>query len=249
MRNDLFLDTLTELGLSDNEAKVYFAALSLGPSSILKIAVAAEIKRTTVYTVAESLIHQGLMRLELKGWKKSYVAEAPENLENILENKRLKLKKILPEFSALYNLKSGESFIRYYQGVEGVKNAYENLLKLVDTRSFYYVISDTDRWEKVDPDFFLDYRARRAEKVKTPMQMLLQPSDTAQRLIKNQANVNAKAKLLPPGAPLTTNLIITSQQVLMHQMIPPILAIVIENKSVIQMHKEMFEIMWRSLAE
>ena len=42
---------LIDLGLTENEAKVYVAALSLGPATILKIAQAAAIKRTTVYFV------------------------------------------------------------------------------------------------------------------------------------------------------------------------------------------------------
>src|SRR3989338_6121463 len=113
MKNTKLIELLEELGLSENESKVYFASLSLGPATIIRIANTAEIKRTTVYSVVEALKQKGLINLEIKGFKKLYAAENPEKLETILEVKRNKLKAMLPEFAGLYNLKGGESFIKY----------------------------------------------------------------------------------------------------------------------------------------
>src|SRR4051812_34988946 len=107
MKNDLFLQSLNNLGLSDHEARVYFASLFLGASTVQKIANAAEIKRTTVYSVVQSLQSKGLMMIEIKGLKKMYTAENPEKLETLLEHRREQFKNLLPEFSALYNLKGG----------------------------------------------------------------------------------------------------------------------------------------------
>ena len=55
MKNDKLVKILENLGLSDNEARVYLASLSLGSTTIMKIAQTAEIKRTTVYSVIDSL--------------------------------------------------------------------------------------------------------------------------------------------------------------------------------------------------
>ena len=86
MKNNPLLTTLTTLGLTDHEAAVYLAALSLGPATILKIAKAAEIKRTTVYSVIETLKLKGLVSVEVKGFKSLFVAEDPTKLETILES-------------------------------------------------------------------------------------------------------------------------------------------------------------------
>ena len=248
MHNQQLIETLTEFGLSENEAKVYFGALSLGPSTILKIAQAAEIKRTTAYSVVEALQHQGLMRIEMKGWKKLFVAEPPENLENILEARKQKFKQLLPEFSALYNLKGGESFIKYYEGLEGVKLVYESLITDVRPKDWYLIVSHMKPWMELDPEYFEDFIRRRA-KLNLNIRALFQDSDIARRLQRSQPTYKAKVKLFPPSTSLTTNLVVTPQKVLIHQLVPPIIGIVIENKSVIQMHKEMFEIMWQSLPE
>jgi HTH-type transcriptional regulator, sugar sensing transcriptional regulator len=248
MENSQFIETLTELGLSEHEAKVYFAALSIGPATILNIASAAETKRTTVYSVVESLQHKGLMRVELKGWKKLFVAEAPENLENILEARKDKLKKLLPEFSALYNLKGGESFIKYYEGLEGIKQIYEGLLRDIKPNDYYLIISHMTPWLDLDRTYFEDFIRRRSKK-NLDIRALFQDSPIARKLQQQQTNFNEKIKILPNSTSLTTNLVVTPQRVVIHQLIPPVLAIVIENKSVIKMHKEMFEIMWRSLSD
>ena len=57
---------LVRVGLSENEARVYLSAASLGPSTVQKITGAAGVKRTTGYSVLESLKSRGF-RSRLKG--------------------------------------------------------------------------------------------------------------------------------------------------------------------------------------
>src|SRR3989338_2088114 len=116
MKKTQLLEVLKNLGLSTNEASVYFASLALGPATIIRIARSAEMKRSTVYSVIEGLQQRGLMTIEVKGFKKLYSAEDPVKLEKILESRQKDFRSVLGEFAALYNLKGGESFIKYYQG-------------------------------------------------------------------------------------------------------------------------------------
>lgn len=242
------IETLREMGLTEHEAQVYFASLSLGPTTILHIAQSAEVKRTTVYSVIESLKLKGLMSIEVKGLKKLFSAAAPEKLESILESRKERFRDLLPEFSALYNLKGGESFIKYYEGLESVKSVYESLIKDIKPHEDYLVISDQQKWQDADKEYFLDFTRRRA-KLPINIRLLLQDSQAARDAKKFEKNYNEKVKILPAGTNLTTNLVVTPQRALIHQLVPPILGIVIENKSVIQMHKEMFEIIWKSLPD
>jgi sugar-specific transcriptional regulator TrmB len=248
MKDQKLLETLKEMGLSEHEAAVYFASLSLGSATILKIAEASEVKRTTVYSVIESLEYKGLMNVEIKGLKKLYVPAAPEKLESILEARKDRFRNLLPEFSALYNLQGGESFIKYYQGLESVKSIYESLIRDIKPHEDYLIVSDQQRWQDADKEYFLDFTKRRA-KLPINIRLLLQDSPAAREAKKFEKNYNEKVKILPAGTNLTTNLVVTPQRALIHQLVPPILGIVIENKSVIQMHKEMFEIIWRSIPE
>lgn len=239
---------MEETGLSENEARVYLAALSLGPATILRIARAAEIKRTTAYSVTESLKQRGLMSVELRGFKQLFVAENPEKLESVLEARKNKFKESLPEFAALYNLKSGEGVVKYYEGLESVKNLYEKLLQDIRPREDYLVMSNATQWRELDEKWFEKFMEKRA-KLPINIRLLLQDSEQAQQYKKFAKNYNFAVKILPKNTILTTSLTVTPQRVVMHQLIPPVMAIVIENESIIKTHREMFDIMWDALKE
>src|SRR5438552_2037104 len=140
-----FIAYIQDLGLSENEAKVYLAALALGPSTVLKISREAGIKRTTTYAVLETLKARSLIIVEIRGFKSLYVAEGPEKLEQMLELKKERFKEILPELKALAELKGGESFIKYYEGVAGVKTVYDHILDDLKPGDDYVVISDMEQ--------------------------------------------------------------------------------------------------------
>lgn len=248
MKNNQLLTILHELGLTENESAVYFAALSSGPTTILKLAQAAELKRTTVYSLIESLKQKGLMNVEIKGFKKKYVAESPSKLDVMLDIRRKKLRDALPEFAALYNLQGGESFIKYYEGIESVKGVYESLIRDIKPHEDYLIMGNVDHWVQADKEFFTDFSFRRA-KLPINIRMLVQDTASGHEWKKLEKNLNALAKILPPETKLTTNLVITPQRVLIHQLTAPIVGIVIENKNVIKMHREMYEIMWNSVKE
>lgn len=248
MKENKLIEILRDLGLSEHEAGVYLAALSLGPSTIARIAKAAEIKRTTVYSVVDALQTRGLMNVEVRGLKKFFAASNPEKLDSILDLRKEKLKTVLPDFAALYNLKGGESFIKYYQGIEAIKNVYEGLIKDVRPHEDYLIISDQKRWYEIDEKFFEDFSRRRA-KLPINIRMLLVDSDVARLWKEREKMLNIKVKFLPQGTALSTNLVIIPERVVVQQLTPPIFAMVIENQSTIQMFQQMFEILWKSIPE
>jgi HTH-type transcriptional regulator, sugar sensing transcriptional regulator len=248
MKSDNLEKILINLGLTDGESRVYLVSLNLGPATILKISRAAEIKRTTVYSIVDSLKQKGLVNVEIKGWKKLFVAENPEKLDSILETRRRELKNNLPQLLAMYNLKGDEGFIKYYEGIEGIKTVYEGLLRDIQARDEYMVIADPELWYDLDQKYFADFIKRRA-KLNINIRMLLQDSDIAREHKKFEKNFNDKIKLLPENTAFTANIVITPQKIVFHQLTQPIMALVVENKSIIKTHQEIFELMWKYLPE
>lgn len=248
MTKKQLLQVLTELGLSDLEACVYLASLSLGSSTIMKLASEANIKRTTAYSLVEHLQQKGLMRTELRGFKKRFAAASPDTLETMLEHQRQKLLHALPDLQALYTMESGDSVIRQYEGLEATKGIYEQILKDVRPHDDYLILSNLDLTIKAAPEFFLHFIQRRA-KLDLNIRMLTQDSATAREHQRLQKNYNETIKILPPHTKLSTNLVVIPKYVVIHQMVSPIFAIVIEHKNVIQMHREQFEIMWKSIPD
>ncbi|MFH1187495.1 MAG: helix-turn-helix domain-containing protein [bacterium] len=250
MKQNQLLAFLSEIGMNENEAKTYLALLSLGPTTILKLAQAAEIKRTTAYSVVESLKQKGLIKIEVKGFKKFFVAENPKKLDVMLELKREQMKQLLPEFLALQNLSGEENFIKYYEGLKAVKNVYEEILKEMKPHEEYLSVGNPVQWFPLDADYFQDFMERRAKlsrKLNFKIRLILKDSKKAHVLKKYEKNYNEEIKLLPPRATFSSNLIIVPKKIIIHQLIPPVRTIIIENKSAVQLQREMFNTIWEAI--
>ena len=246
MQKEEIKDILVDFGLSEFEALVYLASLSLGPATVNDIAKHSGVKRTTVYPVIESLKRKGIMNTEVKGLKKSYVAESPEKLEGIIEQKKDRLKSMIPELTAIQNLKSNESFIKYYEGIEGVKTVYDSILDDLKPGDEYLIISDMERFLKMDRPYFTNFIERRA-KLNLKVKTIIQDTADAQYYKKIERNTNQQIKILDKSADFTANLVILPNKVVITQIVEPIICILIENKSIVELQRKEFNIIWNSI--
>ncbi len=247
MEKNHFIEILKNIGLSEHESVVYFTMVSLGPSPVLKIARSSGVKRTTIYSIIDSLKEKGLVRVELKGFKSLFVAESPEMLENILEQRKNKFKIHLKDFMEIYNKGGGQTLIKIYEGMEGIRSVYNSLLQDIKPGEDYMIIAGMEKAYALDKDFYDDLRDRRS---KLPIRVRILVTDPeneeSKKILQFQRNFNMEARALPPETKLTTNIVITPQRILIHQLERPIMAIVIENKSTIKTHQELFEVMWEA---
>jgi len=119
---------LKSIGLEEKEAKVYLAALELGPTSIQDLAEKSGIKRSTVYEMIKSLEEKGLISETSKGKRRLMVASDPERLKQNITSKERLLKEILPELKSLNNIGNIKPNIRYYEGMNGLRQIYKDTL-------------------------------------------------------------------------------------------------------------------------
>lgn len=124
LKNDL-----QNIGLNDKEARIYLACLELGPTNIQNIAEKADIKRSTVYEILESLKEKGLMHVTTKGKRKLYLASEPENLLETIKEREKLLKEILPQLKSINNVGFAKPKITFYEGKEGLRDIYMEALK------------------------------------------------------------------------------------------------------------------------
>ncbi|EKE18885.1 MAG: transcriptional regulator, TrmB [uncultured bacterium] len=120
---------LQNIGLNDKEARIYLACLELGPTNIQNIAEKANIKRSTVYEILESLKEKSLMHVTTKGKRKQYLASEPENLLATIKEKEKALKEILPQLKSINNVGFAKPKITFYEGKEGLRDIYMEALK------------------------------------------------------------------------------------------------------------------------
>ena len=129
---------LQEMGLSKIEADTYLTLVKVAgaqPASV--IANRMDSNRTTAYKALVSLCKFGLATKTMKHGIICFFAEAPEEtLKNLVEDKKKSLDDVNSAIlEALPSLTIGEANsphlpkIRYYEGLEGLKQIYECVLK------------------------------------------------------------------------------------------------------------------------
>lgn len=243
------INVLTEIGLSHNEAKVYYSMLSLGPTSVLKISQATDIKRSSVYPILNALTEKGLIHIQTRGVKQQYVAENPEKLETILFARQQSLQTVMHNLESLYaNTKGNDSFVKHYQGLDIVKDLLKSLPTELKPGGFYYVISDDQQWQSLLPRDYNRITAyqEHAKDLNLDVKFLLQRTDYSQKFF-SQKNNPANIRLLPDTYKVSTYMTVVPHRVVIVQTSSPYLAITIENINIIQMNKSVFELLWDSI--
>ena len=139
---------LKNLGLSENEIKVYLTVLSLGQLAISSISKKTWLKRTTNYSIVEKLAKEWILTYYEKQKVKYYSALDPELLlekyEQKINNAQASirdLKSLLPTLIDLKNSYSNKAKIWYYEGEEGIKSMLNMIVhdKPTEVRSFLSV--------------------------------------------------------------------------------------------------------------
>ncbi len=156
---------LIEAGLSEKEASVYLSLLELGSGTVSKISRRAGINRTTGYDVLDSLSVKGLVSISGKEPKQEYSAESPEHLMKFVseeikkKNELLKqTEKLIPELKSIHNV-SDRPRVRFYEGLEGLAQVYEDTLTSHEPIRAYATVDDM---HKGLPNYFPKYYKRRA---------------------------------------------------------------------------------------
>jgi len=130
---------LSLFGLDKKEERLYLGLLELGEANLGELARKAEIKRTTAYDVVESLHRKGLIGLSKKKKRTVYFAEDPRVLEHHIDEQRQKLDAMVPELLSMMNTLTKKPKIRYYEGVEGIKQVYRDTLRFSDQELLAWV--------------------------------------------------------------------------------------------------------------
>lgn len=112
------------LGFEDNEARVYLAALELGPASMWAIHQKSFIKRTTCYQIFEKFIERGIGAKTEEPKHTIFSVVEPQNLVNMLEYRKNQFKDSLPQFDALMSKSPSKPKITLYEGWEGVRQVH-----------------------------------------------------------------------------------------------------------------------------
>lgn len=125
---DALLISLQKYGLSEKEAKVYITALQLGSAPGSSIARNCQENRATVYSILKELHKRWIVNEVKKNSVMYFSVVSPELLLKEMEDKYSAFKDKIPELMAMADKFGNKPKVQFFEGIEGVKKMYEDLL-------------------------------------------------------------------------------------------------------------------------
>lgn len=195
------IDFLEQLGLSEIEANLYKGLLETGATTVKDLAEHVGIKRITAHFNIEHLIERGLVTQVKKGQKRNIVAEPPERLGDLIKQKEQEIEAIKNNLQdtvdTLYSIipsakeESGVE-VKYYEGRNGVRSIYKEVLKSNELRSFVNISKIFDLFPE-NPELFPE----NMDKGHLQMWEIIEDSPRSREYVKETDPTKYKYKFFP----------------------------------------------------
>jgi len=237
-----------DLGLTDNEIKIYLTLLRVGTSTAYEISQKTGIYRVHVYDKLDQLIDKGLVTHVYRGAKKYFQATPPEKIKHYLDDKKRALElqeqeldAVMPELEAMANLPREDTRVEVFKGAEGLKYFLKDIIK---TKKEVCITGiDDARYQEALPVFMKQYfRDLRLHKI------------TERVITARRKNIFLFDKKIAPTTTYRfleatqfnqTNTFIYGDKVVIVTWGTPPTAIMIQNKGIAETYRNHFEHLWK----
>lgn len=234
---------LQELGLSEQEIKVYIAALELGQASIQDIAKKAGISRTSLYNFIKTLKEKRLIWETSRKKRKVYSAAHPNQLVEIERTRLSDIRSIIPELLAVYNKDKRKPSVTFYDGIEGIKHVYadtlsegKNIIEWTDYQSLKNVLGK----------YYADYPLERAQR-DIGLKSIVADEPEARRAMTSNNKLLRETKFIS-AKELSTDIMIYGDKVAMLSLkSDPPFAVLIEDKNLALTMRVVWSELWKRL--
>ncbi|NIO44211.1 MAG: hypothetical protein GTN36_01485 [Candidatus Aenigmarchaeota archaeon] len=237
------IETLKRIGLASNETKVYLKLLRIGSSKAGRISKETHINRTTTYDALKSLLEKGLVSYVIKSGNKWFEAVNPKRLLEILKEKEDDLQKILPEIQTIYKIPKEKHNVTLFYGNKGIKSVFQDMIKEGKSIS---VLDSEEQLVRHFP-FYVDYFMKQIEKKKIKIRHILRDDPKVKEWFlkaPRKPTTTTKVKFVPLKYKTNSVIDIYGDKVAIIIWSEPPEAVIIKNKSVAEVFRNYFEILW-----
>ena len=235
-------EQLIEYGLSEREAKIYLFLIKHLEATAHFIAQGTAIPRATVYLTIESLKRHGLVSSSKKNNVTYFLAESPNRLKKIAEEKLSMADLLIPQLRSMIHSERFSPNVKQYVGKEGLKNVFEDILETLDHSKIkrLYAVSDSEV-QKSLPKYFPEW-VRRREKLGVITHMLAE-DEGGQEIF--QSNELREVRLFPSHISFDCSFDIYADKIaLISIQKDQIYATVIDSPATAATFKQIFQLMW-----
>jgi sugar-specific transcriptional regulator TrmB len=159
------IHTLEDVGLTNPQARAYLSLVEDGGTNAPIIATRIGESRTNAYKVLDKLCELGLATKDQQGKRVRYFPASPTALERLVQEqasrltqRERKLKAAMPQMLEYFLARSEQPSIRYFQGKEGMRQIFSDML---GTGKTLYLVRSPEDVRFYDEDFFAEIRKKR----------------------------------------------------------------------------------------
>ncbi|HBR80327.1 MAG: Transcriptional regulator, TrmB [Candidatus Uhrbacteria bacterium GW2011_GWE2_45_35] len=168
---NLKVRTLELLGLKPKEFEIYLAVLKLGTAPLRRVSEVAGYNRGTTYDALKILIEAGLVNFVEAKPHRYFTAEDPQKLRGLatrrevaIQEARLQLDSLLPDFQALAGSSAYRPAVRYYEGRDGIKDILKDVLKTTErTKNKTYRIYSSSKLRELIAEAWPNFTKTRVQ--------------------------------------------------------------------------------------
>lgn len=248
------VEILTQLGLRPKEAQVYMASLRLGPSPVSTIADRAEVQRTTTYSLLQSLAKKGFIKRLRRQGVDQFEATDPVTINLVMDTQRERLVQEYSQRQAVLqaNLPVLRSLalpyetypkVRFVEGLNAISHIYDEAL---DTDNGFCGWFDPQQVYPVLERQMLQM-IERSNRQRAKIRDIAVAGPWTRKYQKLVKNPNHKIKVLPRGAKVVGDTVITKQGIYLVAYHPHPVAVAIESAEIVKSQQAIFDLLWNKL--
>lgn len=237
------LKVFREVGLSENEIKVYLATLEIGVSTTSDIANKSVLARTTTYSILKSLKDKGFISYVITSGVKYFNATPPKEILEKLKDREKRLRDLVPQLEDLQKTQIRRPKVEFYEGVEGFKTVANNMLQ-EPVKEYYALIAKNNL--NFLPHFHIQYRRKRKEK-NIHVKMITEKSDITEDMKRNDKKELRETRFLNNVMKdsYTSFFVYGDKIAYIMATEREQIGVIVENKGIADFQKKVFEFLWK----
>jgi sugar-specific transcriptional regulator TrmB len=240
---------LTDIGLTENESKIYTTLLDKGALPVNRIYEETGIHRRNVYDVLNKLISKGLATFVIEKKKKVFQATDPKRIltfleeqKKLIEEKEELARKRLPELEKKFATKTSTIEAEIYRGEEGIKTIWEDTLNY---KEMFFIGAGGYVYFRL-PRYWISYNRRRL-KAGLKWKVLAREEIRGASLLKEKF---IESKFLPKELSGPPNVIwIYGNKVANVLWLEVPIAFVVNDKEIAESYRKYFYFLWNKVAK
>jgi sugar-specific transcriptional regulator TrmB len=170
-------EILKEIGLTEDESKVYLALLKLGSNLASKISEETKLNRSFVYQILDKLIEKGFVGYVIKENRRYYSPINPNKLLHLLKEREERLKSILPALIKFSEPLEKKSSVEILEGKEGIKTILKDIIKV---KKEWLAFGSSGKAPEILP-YYIEPWEKERQKEKIILRAILDSSEQAKK--------------------------------------------------------------------